>query len=162
MGVRSLFENPIPIELNSSSSLWEKYRPRKISDLIGLEMPKRVLRQYAASPFNKAWLFVGASGTGKTAMALALAAEIAAEVHVMPASECSRDKLNSLCEKCRGFPIDGFKRHLVLINEADTLSVRIQTDLRSRLEGPSRLQNVVWVFTATPSNNSTAGSPPDV
>lgn len=89
-------------------------------------MPKRVLQQYSASPFDKAWLFVGPSGTGKTAMALALAEEIGAEVHVMPASECSRDKLNSSCEKCRGFPIAGFKRHLVLINEADTLSVRIR------------------------------------
>jgi replication-associated recombination protein RarA len=148
MSVRSLFDENTPMELNSSFSLCEKYRPRKISDFVGLKEPRRVLQQYAANPFDKEWLFVGPSGTGKTAMALAHAADIAAEVHFMPAPVSSREKLNSVCETCLGFPISGFKRHLVLVNEADALSLRIQNDLRSRLEGPGRLKDVVWVFTA--------------
>ena len=56
-------------------SLAEKYRPRKVADFIGLEKQRRILSKLTANPFASAWLFVGASGTGKTSLALAIAAE---------------------------------------------------------------------------------------
>jgi replication-associated recombination protein RarA len=157
MSVRSLFDEETPATANESSPLCEKYRPRRIAEFIGLEKPKRVLQKYSANPFDMAWLFVGPTGTGKTAMALALATEIAAKVHLMPAPGCTREKLDSVCEKCMGFPGGKYKKHLVLVDQADRLSQRIQTDLRSGLEGVSRLQDVVWVFTAATSDGLDPG-----
>ncbi len=55
-------------------SLTEKYRPRRIADFAGLENQRRILSRFAANPYPSAWLFLGASGTGKTTLALALAA----------------------------------------------------------------------------------------
>ena len=52
---------------------------RTIAEFIGLERAKKILAKFAAHPYPSAWLFVGPPGVGKTAMALALAAEIGAE-----------------------------------------------------------------------------------
>ena len=70
--------------------LAEKYRPRAISDFVGLERPKKIVSQFAASPYQSAWLFVGPPGVGKTSMALALAAQIGAEIHHIPSPEVQR------------------------------------------------------------------------
>lgn len=65
--------------------LAEKYRPTRIADFVGLDKAKRILSKLAANPYPSAWLFLGPSGTGKTTMALALAAEMPAELHHIPA-----------------------------------------------------------------------------
>jgi replication-associated recombination protein RarA len=69
--------------------LAEKYRPRVISDFVGLEKPKRILRKFAANPYQSAWLFASPPGTGKTTMALALAEMLKAEVHHIPSQQCN-------------------------------------------------------------------------
>jgi DNA polymerase III gamma/tau subunit len=65
-------------------SLAEKYRPIRIADFIGLERPKKILSAFCKRPAAGAWLFVGPSGVGKSTMALALASELAAELHKIP------------------------------------------------------------------------------
>ena len=65
-------------------SLAEKYRPVRIADFIGLERPKKILSAFCKGPASGAWLFVGPSGVGKSTMALALATELAAELHKIP------------------------------------------------------------------------------
>jgi replication-associated recombination protein RarA len=78
---QSVLEFPQPLS--------ERYRPQRIHDFIGLERPKKIITAFAAKPYPSAWIFLGSSGTGKTTMALALAAELPAELHHIPAKECT-------------------------------------------------------------------------
>jgi replication-associated recombination protein RarA len=140
-----------------SLSLCEKYRPLKIVDFIGLNEPKRILQKIAANPCGQVLLFEGKSGSGKTAMALALAAAIPAQVHRLPANECTRDNVAKLWMNYQGKPRAGFRMHLVLVDQADLLNKNQQLDLRSKIDGPESLDNVIWVFTATPTRRLDAG-----
>lgn len=142
---------------NQSSSLWEKYFPLKIADFIGLDKPKLVLQKLAARPCRCALLFEGESGTGKTAMALAFASEIPAQVHFLPAHECTRENLDKLWATCQYAPRSGFRMHLVLVDQADTLSKKRQIGLRSKIDGPEKLDHVLWVFTAIPTTELEPG-----
>jgi DNA polymerase III delta prime subunit len=53
-----------------------------------LERPKKVLSAFCRRPASGASLFVGPSGVGKSTMALALAAELHAELHKIPSQKC--------------------------------------------------------------------------
>lgn len=75
--------------------LAEKYRPQRIGEFVGLEKAKRIVANFAARPYPSAWLFLGPSGTGKTTMAPALAAELPAELHHIPAKECTLDAVQA-------------------------------------------------------------------
>jgi replication-associated recombination protein RarA len=137
--------------------LCEKYRPLRIADFIGLTEPKRVLQKLAVRPSVRSLLFEGKSGSGKTAMALAFAAEIPAQVHLLPASECTRDNVAKLWVHCQAMPKAGFRMHLMLVDQADALNKRQQIDLRSKIDGPESLEHVMWVFTATPTSKLDSG-----
>jgi replication-associated recombination protein RarA len=154
---RSLFEDGADAQADSPSSLCEKYRPLKIADFIGLEKPKQLLQKFAAKPFGCAWLFVGRSGTGKTAMARALANAISAEIHHMPAHQCTRENVARVWNFCQDPPSRHYQRHLILVDQADRLSKPHQSDLRSKLEGQNLLPNIVWVFTGADSSVLDAG-----
>lgn len=140
-----------------SLSLCEKYRPLKIADFIGLTEPKLILQKMAANPYGRALLFEGKSGSGKTAMTRAFASEIPAQVHVLPAHECTHDNLAKLWATCQYGLEAGFRMHLVLVDQADTLGKKRQIGLRSKIDGPESLDNVIWVFTATPTTRLEAG-----
>jgi replication-associated recombination protein RarA len=140
-----------------SLSLCEKYRPLKIADFIGLAEPKLILQGAAARPYARAFLFEGKTGSGKTAMALAFAAEIPAEVHVLPAPDCTSGNVDKLWRTCQFTPKAGFKMHLVLVDQTDLLSKKKQLELRSKIDGPEKLAHVIWIFTATPTDKLDAG-----
>jgi replication-associated recombination protein RarA len=67
-------------------SITEKYRPQSIDAFVGLDKVKKIARNLIAHPRASAWLFVGPSGTGKTSMGLAIAANIPAELHTIPSA----------------------------------------------------------------------------
>lgn len=46
-------------------ALTEKYRPKLLGDFVGLERQRTILTNYAKAPFPTAFLFTGASGTGR-------------------------------------------------------------------------------------------------
>jgi replication-associated recombination protein RarA len=140
-----------------SLTLCEKCRPQKIADFIGLAEPKLILQNMVARPFGRALLFEGKSGSGKSAMALAFASEIPAQVHRLPAGECTRDNVAKLWMSCQCGPKAGFRMHIVLVDQADTLKKNQQVDLRSKIDGPESLDNVIWVFTATPTTKLEPG-----
>ena len=99
------FDFPLPLA--------EKYRPRQISDFVGLDKPKKILSKLAANPFPSAWLFVGPSGTGKTTIALALAEAIPAEVHHITSQNCTLENVERVRRSCQYLPLAGYKFHLV-------------------------------------------------
>lgn len=133
--------------------LTAKYQPMEFSDFVGIEKQKRVLAKFAANPYATSWLFVGATGTGKTTMGLALAKAIPAEIHHIPSQECNVANIERACFSCHYVPMGGFKMHLVLVDEADRMSQAAQLALLSKLDSTNFPPNTVFVFTC----NTTTG-----
>jgi replication-associated recombination protein RarA len=127
--------------------LTEKYRPQELADFAGLDKQKRILANFAAKPYPSSWLFTGASGTGKTTMAIALAAAIPAEVHHVPSQECTVARMSEIRQVCQYVPMQGFKMHFVLVDEADQMSPAAQVSLLSKLDATNFPPSTVFVFT---------------
>jgi DNA polymerase III gamma/tau subunit len=127
--------------------LTEKYRPSVISEFIGLDKAKKLCAKLAANPFDSAWLFVGASGTGKTTIALAMAEEMNAELHHIPSQGCTIDAVKDLRANLAYMPSLGKKAHLVLIDEADQMTLQAQHALLSMLDSTNRPTGTVFIFT---------------
>lgn len=134
--------------LEFPASLTEKYRPHALADFVGLDKPKRVCTKLAANPFPSAWLFQGPSGTGKTTMALALAATIPAELHHIPSQECTLETIQRVRRICQYVPQHPYKCHLVLIDEIDSITSAAQTAMLSITDSTNFPPNTVLVGTA--------------
>ena len=129
-------------------ALTEQYRPKFLGDFIGLERQRTILANYAKTPFPTAFLFTGASGTGKTTMALALADAIPAELHHIPSQEANLTNIERVRMTCQYVPMAGFKMHLVLIDEADQMTPAAQVSLLSKLDATNFPPATVFVFTS--------------
>jgi len=128
--------------------LVEKYRPRKIESFAGLKTAKTLMGKLAKSPWESSWLFVGDSGTGKTSLAFALAAELGAEVHHVPSSRCDKAMVEEITQKCWYTPMFG-TWHLVIVDEADAMSVAAQLAFLSVLDGSGHFPpKTIFIFTA--------------
>jgi DNA polymerase III gamma/tau subunit len=128
--------------------LAEKYRPTRITEFIGLDRPKRVLSAFLKRPTSGAWLFVGASGVGKSTMALALADELKAELHKIPSQKCTSSAIDEIVRHCWYAPMTPGGFHLVLADEADQMSNAAQLALLSKLDATDPAPNTIWIFTA--------------
>lgn len=128
-------------------SLTEKYRPHLIDQFVGLEKPKAIARKLAANPFPSAWMFLGPSGTGKTSMALAIAEQIPAELHHIPSQECNLENIERVRRICQYVPMQGFRYHLVLVDEADQMTSAAQISLLSKLDATNFPPNTIFIFT---------------
>jgi replication-associated recombination protein RarA len=139
---------PAQSALDFPVSLTEKYRPGRIADFAGLAIPKAILGTLAKAPRDGgAWLLSGASGTGKTSMALALAAEMPAELHHIPSQNCNLETINSVWARCHYVPMGNFRRHLILIDEADRMTPAAQIALLSKLDSTDPAPDTVVVLT---------------
>jgi replication-associated recombination protein RarA len=124
----------------------EKYRPTTIDTFLGLDKAKKVCAKLVSNPFDSAWLFVGGSGTGKTTLALALAKQMGAELHHIPSQGCTLDTVKDLKNRLSHFPMfGGF--HLVLIDEADQMTLQAQHMFLSLLDSTGRPKNTIFIFT---------------
>ena len=119
-----------------------------IADFVGLDKPKRICANLASNPRPSAWLFIGNSGTGKTTMALALAATMPAELHHIPSQECNLENIERVCRTCHYVPRSGCKMHLVLIDEADQMTNAAQIALLSKLDATAFPPATVFILTA--------------
>jgi replication-associated recombination protein RarA len=135
--------------------LAEKYRPHAIADFIGLEKPKRILSKFAESPYSSAWLFGGPPGCGKTAMALALAEMLRAELHHIPSQQCHIANVEDVMRQCWYVPASG-GFHVVLVDEADRMTPAAQLHFLSKLDATAFPPQTIFVFTC----NGTDGLEP--
>jgi replication factor C small subunit len=142
--MNTLFEtSPLPV----SSLLTERYRPHTIAGFIGLDKPKAKMTKLVASPFDSAWIFSGPSGMGKTTLALAVAEELNAELHHIPSQRCTIQAVEDVRRRCQYVPMAGKRLHLVLVDEADTMSKAAQDAFLSILDSTNRAPNTIFIFT---------------
>lgn len=139
----SMLESPAA----ASELLTDKYRPRAISDFLGLDKAKTICAKLAAKPFASSWIFVGDSGLGKTTLALALAECMPAERHHIPSQDCNLPELKRVIGNCHYIPRTGCRMHLVLVDEADQMSQAAQLYLLSKLDSTSFPPNTIFIFT---------------
>jgi replication-associated recombination protein RarA len=144
----SLF--PLPqTSLAFPQPLAERYRPRKVSEFIGLEKQRKVLSAFAKRPCSCAWLFLGPSGLGKSTMALALADEMGADKHLIPSQKCNAEAVEQTYRLCWNIPLFGPSGwHVVLADEADQMSNAAQLALLSKLDSTDPAPQTIWIFTA--------------
>lgn len=127
--------------------LSEKYRPMRIAEFAGLTETKRTLAGFAANPRSIGLLFCGSAGTGKTSMGIALAREVDGFLHHVSAGNCTVEAIRDLAFSCHYCPPPNFKRHVILIDEADQMSPAAQLACLSYLDGTATIPDTVWVFT---------------
>jgi replication-associated recombination protein RarA len=143
--MQSLFAATAP----TADILTEKYRPHHIADFIGLDKPRRIAAKLAANPPRTAGLlFLGEPGIGKTTLALALAAEMPAELHHIASQDCNVERLRQVVSNCHYVPGAGYRRHLVLIDEADQMSTAAQLYMLSILDSTAPPPDTLFVLTA--------------
>jgi len=135
-------------DLAFPQSLVEKYRPMRVADFIGLERPKKILTAFLKRPASGAWLFLGPSGVGKSTMALALAAELQAELHKIPSQKCNAQNIEDTVRRCWYAPMTPGGFHVVLADEADKMTDAAQLALLSKLDSTDPAPNTIWIFTA--------------
>ena len=131
----------------SVTLLTEKYRPTKTSGFLGLDKAKKLCSNLIANPFESYFLFVGASGMGKTTLALALADELAAELHHIPSQSCTVDAIERVYSACQYVPMLGKNWHLILVDEADQMSNAAQLALLSMMDGTRKAPNTIIIYT---------------
>jgi replication-associated recombination protein RarA/predicted DNA-binding transcriptional regulator AlpA len=128
--------------------LTDRYQPKRLSEFVGLDRPKAILGKFAANPYPSAWLLLGPSGLGKTSAALALAAEIGAEVHHIASKTCDMAAVDAVCHKCHYIPMSPNHFHMVIVDESDQMSSAAQLAFLSKLDGTAPVPDTVFLFTA--------------
>lgn len=113
-----------------SAPLVEKYRPRTLDDIKGQDDAIRALRLFLQAPTSMAWIFEGATGSGKTSAALALARELGVDVdqdelgglYQIASGEQTAETVRDLVRGLRLCPMFGSGWRVAVVNEADYTS----------------------------------------
>ena len=136
------------------TALTERYRPKRIRDFAGLQRAKAIMGKLVANPYPSAWLFEGDSGTGKTTLAMAVAAELGAQVHHIASGTCDKATVADVCEACYYTPMfgNGSKWHVIIVDEADQMTTAAQNAFLSKLDSTNFPPDAIFIFTC----NSTA------
>lgn len=147
----SLFPTDQP-NLDFPMPLSEKYRPRKVTDFIGLDKPKKIIAGVLRTQRDTPLLFVGPSGMGKTTMALAMAEESGWELHHIPSQKCTVENLNDTVRMCWYCPLHfgdtrSGGKHVILIDESDQMTDKAQLACLSFLDSTARPPDTVFIFT---------------
>jgi replication factor C subunit 2/4 len=127
--------------------LVEKYRPQRVEDFVGMDKQRAILLDLIANPYESAWLLLGPPGLGKTTMAFAAADAIDGEVHHVPSRACTQEMVETLAQKCAYYPLRG-GWHIIIVDEADEMSVPAQNAFLSRLDMTHPFKDTVTLFTA--------------
>lgn len=136
------------IEAILDESMWaNKYRPKKIEDIILPQQTKDLLKSGIESGEPTNFLFKGPPGIGKTTAAKAIAEELNAEKLVLNGSGDGRGintVRNIIPSFCSTTDLEG-RRKIVLIDEADNMTSDAFDALRHIIEKYSK--GTTFIFT---------------
>lgn len=123
-------------------AVWtEKYRPKKLSEVIGQEEVTERLQSYVKTGNLPHLLFAGPAGTGKTTSAIALAREMFEEYWHQNMNELNASDergIQIVRTKIKDFartaPIGEAEFKIIFLDEADALTPEAQAALRRTME----------------------------
>jgi hypothetical protein len=108
----------------SPAQLTDKYRPRRLGDLLGNGNVRLRLEDFICAPHSHSFLFSGPTGVGKTSAALALASELGvhptAGLWLIKSGDQDSEALEHLSKEFRFAPMGGWR--VVVIEEADWMA----------------------------------------
>tara|TARA_R110000782_G_scaffold1181_9_gene4614 strand:- start:1294 stop:2208 length:915 start_codon:yes stop_codon:yes gene_type:complete len=120
------------------SLLVEKYRPIKLENYVGNDHIKKSIQQYLDQGDIQNFIFQGPAGTGKTTLAKLIVKNIECDYIYINASdergiETIRDKVSGFASTMSFKPLK-----VVILDEADFLTIQAQASLRNVIETFSR------------------------
>ena len=123
---------------NTNSLLNEKYRPIKLEDHVGNKSLKDSIAKQLEQNDIQNYLFYGPAGTGKTTLAKLITKNLDCDALYINASdergiETIRDKVSGFASVASFKPIK-----VVILDEADFLTIQAQASLRNIIETFSR------------------------
>jgi len=124
--------------MKNHSLLVEKYRPTNINNYIGNKSIKDTIKSYISKNDIQNLLFYGPAGTGKTTLAKLIAKNIDCDLLYINASD--ERGIETIRDKVSGFASTmSFKSlKIVILDEADFLTIMAQASLRNVIETFSR------------------------
>jgi replication factor C small subunit len=118
--------------------LVEKYRPVNLQEYVGSENIKEIIQQYLNNNDTQNFIFYGTAGTGKTTLAKIIVNNINCDFLYINASDergidTVREKIQSFASTASFKPLK-----VVILDEADFLTIQAQASLRNIIESFSR------------------------
>ena len=126
------------VSTKNHSLLVERYRPTKLENYVGNESIKKSISKYIDQNDIQNLIFYGPSGTGKTTLAKLCVQNLDCEFIYINASD--ERGIETIRDKVQGFAsVASFKPlKVVILDEADFLTIQAQASLRNIIETFSR------------------------
>ena len=124
--------------MKDHSLLVEKYRPTQLDNYVGNENIKKTISQYLGQNDIQNLIFYGPAGTGKTTLAKIIVKNLDCDFIYINASD--ERGIETIRDKVSGFASTASFKSLkvVILDEADFLTIQAQASLRNVIETFSR------------------------
>ena len=142
--------------LKKDTLMWvEKYRPKKLSEIIGLKHVVESLQAFLKNPKTMPHLLLaGIPGTGKTTVALCIARELFGDnwrTFTLELNASDERGINTVRERVKGFSrysrasFGDIPFALIILDESDQMTRPAQTALRRIMETSSRTSRFILI-----------------